>query len=286
MKDLDAGLAAHLAGGVTTLCWCWRIERRDGIVQGFTDHDRDVTFDGLTYEAASGFTATDMRDEVGLSVDNLEVSGALSSQSLEEAALQNGYYDDADVQIFRVNWMVPVQRVLMRSGSLGEVRRTGLNFTAEVRGLAHYLQQPSGRLYQYACDADLGDGRCKVVLDQAAYRATAIVAASDDSLRFGVTGLAAFSPGFFARGRVTVSDGPHASAMREIKSHVRRNDVDWLTMWTALAEPLDTGTHVVVTAGCDKRLKTCRDTFANVANFRGFPHIPGNEILTRVGRRD
>lgn len=285
MKDLDAGLAAHLASGVTTLCWCWRIERRDGVVQGFTDHDRDVMFDGLTYEAASGFTATDMRDEVGLSVDNLEVSGALSSQSLEEHALQNGHYDDASVQIFRVNWTAPDQRVLMRAGSLGEVRRTGLHFSAEVRGLAHYLQQPSGRLYQYACDADLGDGRCKIDLDQAAFRATAIVAESDDHLRFGVSGLAAFAPVFFARGQVTITDGMHAGAVREVKSHVRRNDVDWLTVWTALASPLDAGTEVVVTAGCDKRLKTCRDTFANVANFRGFPHMPGNEIITRVGRR-
>ena len=64
-----------------------------------------------------------------------------------EADLARGLYDDARVEIFRVNWAAPEQRVLMRSGSLGEVRRAGLTFTAEVRGLAHYLQQPKGRLY-------------------------------------------------------------------------------------------------------------------------------------------
>ncbi|MEZ5853946.1 MAG: phage BR0599 family protein [Hyphomicrobiaceae bacterium] len=28
--------------------------------------------------------------------------------------------------------------------------------------------------------------------------------------------------------------------------------------------------------GCDKRLETCRTKFANAANHRGFPHMPGN----------
>jgi len=59
MKALSPDLAAHLASGATTLCWCWRVVRRDGVVLGFTDHDRALTFDGTTYEAASGFTASD-----------------------------------------------------------------------------------------------------------------------------------------------------------------------------------------------------------------------------------
>lgn len=30
---------------------------------------------------------------------------------------------------------------------------------------------------------------------------------------------------------------------------------------------------------CDKRFATCRDTFANAENFRGFPHMPGNDAV-------
>jgi hypothetical protein len=33
--------------------------------------------------------------------------------------------------------------------------------------------------------------------------------------------------------------------------------------------------------GCDRALATCRDRFANVVNFRGFPHIPGNDFVLR-----
>ena len=55
MRTLPPGLAAHLQSGTTTLCWCWRLTRRDGVRQGFTDHDRDLNFDGTTFEAAAGF---------------------------------------------------------------------------------------------------------------------------------------------------------------------------------------------------------------------------------------
>lgn len=125
MKKLPENFANRLAGGITTLCWCWRVKRRDGAVQGFTDHDRDVAFDGTVFEAATGFSGSEMRDSVGLSVDNLEVTGALTSERLAEADLAAGLYDDARVEIFRVDWQSPQDRVLMRTGSLGEVRRAG-----------------------------------------------------------------------------------------------------------------------------------------------------------------
>lgn len=32
-------------------------------------------------------------------------------------------------------------------------------------------------------------------------------------------------------------------------------------------------------ATCDQRFETCRDVFANMANFRGFPHLPGTDFL-------
>jgi hypothetical protein len=56
MKHLPASLQSHLDTGATTLAWCWRVTRGDGGVLGFTDHDRDLTFDGTTFQAATGFT--------------------------------------------------------------------------------------------------------------------------------------------------------------------------------------------------------------------------------------
>ncbi|WP_291156667.1 DUF2163 domain-containing protein [Hyphomicrobium sp.] len=49
---------------------------------GFTDFDRDLVFDAVTYKAASGFTATAIEGQLGLAVSNLDVQGALLSDAL------------------------------------------------------------------------------------------------------------------------------------------------------------------------------------------------------------
>ncbi len=284
MKALPPALTAHLESGATTLCWCWRLTRRDGIVQGFTDHDRLLSFDGTDFEAAAGFTASEMKDQLGLGVDNVEVSGAISSDRLAEADLKAGLYDDAKVEIFRVNWQATAQRVLMRCGSLGEVRRAGIAFTAEVRGLTHYLQQPKGRLFQYACDADLGDARCGVDLDTPALKGTGAIAAVLSDRSFTATGLATFATEWFARGLVRFTSGAASGQAVEVKAHRRTVDAVTFELWQAARLPLVPGQTFTVTAGCDKALGTCRSKFANTVNFRGFPHMPGNDFVMAVAR--
>ncbi|MEP1253113.1 MAG: DUF2163 domain-containing protein, partial [Alphaproteobacteria bacterium] len=70
-------MQAALDGRATTHARCWKVERRDGTLFGFTDHDRALTIAGLSYEAATGFTATSIESSLGLAVDNLDVEGAL-----------------------------------------------------------------------------------------------------------------------------------------------------------------------------------------------------------------
>jgi uncharacterized phage protein (TIGR02218 family) len=284
MKTLSPALQAHLDSGTTTLAWCWRVTRRDSVRLGFTDHDRDLTFDGTSFEAASGFTASEIKDSIGLAIDNLDVQSALSTDTISEDDLAHGLFDDADVEIWRVNWSDPSQRVLMRKGSLGEVRRAGSAFTAEVRGLAHYLNQPKGRLYQYGCDADLGDIRCGVALTNPRLRGTGVITAVTSARAFAASGLAAFSTDWFTRGLVTITSGVNLGRTMEVRTHALAGATAALTLWQSLAHTPIVGDTFTVTAGCDKQFATCRDRFANAARFRGFPHMPGNDFITRIAR--
>jgi uncharacterized phage protein (TIGR02218 family) len=284
MKTLPPPLQAHLNTATTTLAWCWRIARTDGTRFGFTDHDRDLSFDNTVFEAATGFTASEIKDALGLSVDNLEVSSALKSDRLNEDDLAAGLYDDAAVEIWRVNWADPEQRVLMRSGSLGEVRRSGPAFTAEVRGLAHYLQQPKGRLYQSGCDADLGDARCGVDLDNPAFRGTGTVLAAASGRRLTASGLAAYAADWFTRGLLTFTSGANIGRAQEVKRHTLAGTATTVELWHPTAHPFAPGDTFTVTAGCDKQLATCRARFANALNFRGFPHMPGPDYVLAVAK--
>jgi uncharacterized phage protein (TIGR02218 family) len=284
VKALTEAFSTHLQSGATTLCWCWRLSRRDGSKLGFTEHDHDLVFDGTTFEAASGFTASEIREQVGLSVDNLEVAGALISDRLSETGLAAGDFDDAAIEIFRVNWQDTDQRILARKGSLGEVRRTGTAFAAEVRGLAHYLQQPRGRLFQYTCDADLGDARCTVDLDQPAFRATATVTVVADARRIIVDGLDDYVAGWFTRGILAFTSGANVGRAMEIKNHRPVSAGIEIELWQPMGDAITVGDTATATAGCDKRIETCTARFANAINYRGFPHMPGNDFVTAVAQ--
>ena len=201
MKSLPPALQAHLDEGTTTLAWCWRIARTDGVAFGFTDHDRTLTFDGTEFEPESGLTASEVRSGSDLSVDAQDAQGVLSSDRITETDILDGRWDNAAVEVWRVNWASPAQRVLLRRGAIGQIRRGRLAFVAEVRSLAHVLGQTVGRTFQANCDAALGDARCGVNLEAAAFKGTGAVI---DVLRDRVvtaSGLGAFAAGWFAFGR-------------------------------------------------------------------------------------
>ncbi len=288
MRPLSAALQDHLDSGATTLCWCWRVTRNDGVDFGFTDHDRDLAFDGTDFEASTGFTGTEIAGAVGLNVDSLDVEGALKSERLNEADLAAGLYDNALIEIYRVNWAAPAQRVLMRYGNLGEVSRGRHHFRAEVRGLAHELQQPKGRIVQYACDADLGDARCKVNLDHPDFRSNDGVVndLTSSPRRFGASGLGAYANNWFTRGLITWLSGANEGRTAEVRVHSKSCGTVRIELWQRPAEEVTLGDQFRIQAGCDKQLETCRAKFDNVPNFRGFPHVPGNDFLLSVARRE
>jgi len=170
MRTIPPALQARLDSGVTTLCRCWIVTRRDGTVQGFTDHDEDVPMGSTTCRAGTGLTGSEISQKHGLAVDSSELSGALSDDALNEDDLAAGLYDAAAVALWLVDWSEPSLKVLIASGTLGEVRRDGTAFVAEVRGLSQALGEESGRLYTSRCGADLGDGRCRVDLTSPTYQ--------------------------------------------------------------------------------------------------------------------
>ncbi|MEM8987903.1 MAG: DUF2163 domain-containing protein [Pseudomonadota bacterium] len=284
MRDFSTALTAHLQSGATTMCSCWKVTRKDGVVFGFTDHDRDISFDGVAYEAASGATGSAEETSSDLSVDNMSILGALSSSSLTPDALDAGVFDDATVEVFRVNWESTDQRYLARKGSIGEVRRDRNGYAAEVRGLAHYLDQSVGRRYQRGCDAVLGDGRCGVDLSAAAYRGVGAVTSVIDSRRFSVSGLDGFATDWFSRGRLVWTSGANANVDMDVKAHAKGAGVS-ITLWRPMSADVAVGDAFVVTAGCDKLFATCRDKFSNTVNFRGFHMMPGNDFAQSYPNR-
>ncbi|WP_048646609.1 DUF2163 domain-containing protein [Nitratireductor soli] len=286
MKTLPAGLQALLDSGVTTLCNCWRIARLDGQVFGFTDHDRPLTFAGTAFKPETGLSASEVSSSLGLAVDTMEVEGAVSSAEITEDDIALGLWDNAAVELWRVDWTDVDNRVILRKGSIGEVTRGDVAFMAELRGLAHALNQERGRKYQRPCDAVVGDARCTVDLDTAAFKGTGTVTTVSDDRLVTASGLSAFADEWFAQGVLTWTSGANDGTVTEVSGHLKQSGgLAGLTLWTRAARTIEPGDTFSVTAGCDKRFATCKAKFANQLNFRGFPHIPGNDFALGTAKR-
>lgn len=286
MKRLSPDLQAHLDSATTTLAWCWRLTRADGVRFGFTDHDQVLAFDGTAFEPESGLTASEIRTGSDLSVDAQDAEGALTSDRIIETDILAGLWDAAEVEVWRVNWADPGQRVLMRRGAIGEIRRGQTVFIAEIRSLAHILGQTVGRMFQSSCDADLGDARCRVNLEATVFTGSGAVLEPLRDRVFRAAGLGAFDPGWFAFGTLVWDSGENAGRRIEVLSHDVTDGIAILTLLEAPVWPIATGDSFTARAGCDKRIETCGAKFANSANFRGFPHIPGQDTILRYATRD
>jgi len=286
MKTLPAGLAAHLASGTTTICQCWKLTRTDGVVQGFTDHDRQITFDGTTFAAATGLEASEAVAQTGFAVGGMEVAGAIGSDNLEEQDLASGVYDSATVEVWLVNWGSPDERLKTRIGQLGEIKRTDGAFLAEIRGSSHRLDQTKGRVYAHFCDALLGDIQCGINLADAAYAGDGSIIQVDGDETILVTGLSGFDEGWFTYGQLTWTSGDNSERSVEVRYHGVSGAKTRLQLFQAPGRAMQIGDEFDITAGCDKAFATCRTKFANAVNFRGFPHMPGDDFTLTYPQRD
>jgi uncharacterized phage protein (TIGR02218 family) len=270
-------LAEHLAREITTACHCWRLVRPDGVVSGFTDHDRPLTVDGTLFEPGTGFSASEARDTLGLAVDTVDVEGALSSATISEAEIADGLYDRATVETLLVNWRAPQDFAVLRKATIGKITRSDGRFVAELESLAHALDRPNGRYVTRACDAELGDARCGVLLDHPDYTGAGAVLSVETAKTAAVSGLDGFASGWFSHGTIQWTTGARAGRSEFIVGHRKEAGSVTLTLRPGGGPPVGVGDAFTAKAGCGKTFATCKAKFANALNFRGFPHLPGND---------
>ena len=270
-------LAAHLGHGVSTTCRAWALTRRDGVVMGFTDHDRALAFEGMTFRPDTGLSARAVAASTGLAVNNTEALGALSDSALNEADIEAGRYDGAAVRAWVVNWQDVSQRLAIFAGTIGDIRRAGGAFEAELRGLTDALNVPLGRVYQTSCSAVLGDRGCSFDLDTPGYVSERAAEDVAETRVFRFAAMTGFAPDWFRHGVLRVTSG----AAQGLSGMIKRDRMDGadrvIELWHPLGAEVAPGDALRIEAGCDKRRETCRFKFDNLINFQGFPDIPGDD---------
>jgi uncharacterized phage protein (TIGR02218 family) len=261
-----------LDGALSAIAFCWRIERADGAGVALTSHDEAIRVGGTVYEAAPGMMPAAVQHKSGLEANGSEIAGAITSGSIAEDDLLLGRWDGARVTMTAVDWQQPeAEAIALMNGELGEVRLERGEFKAELRGAAARLDAPICPETSPECRAELGDKRCRIDLAGRSVTATVLsIEGNEIVLDQAIAedflwGRARFLTGANC-GLVTVLVGTSGSriSLRDI----------------ARAEIVP-GDRIELRHGCDKSFATCVARFANAENFRGEPHLPGNDLLTR-----
>lgn len=281
MRQLSAEFSSHIASGATNLCWCWKIVRTDGVTLGFTDHDQPLSFDALTYQPAHGLDGGEVSAKLGAGVDTSEVLGVLHNDAISDDDLTLGRYDGATVTTFRVNWLDTSVRDRQRVDTIGEITREDGLFRAELRSQQQAMNIVRGRRYQRLCDADLGDGRCGVDIENATFKAAASVVQIVNRHTLNLGTLSGFAKGWFSHGKAIWSDGQRVGLTDGVIVHALNGSDHLLSFALPVGDWVEAGDALTLYVGCDKAHATCRLKFANIENFRGFPHIPGSDFLLR-----
>ncbi|MCB2015852.1 MAG: DUF2163 domain-containing protein [Sphingobium sp.] len=263
-----------LAQELVTLAFCWRLERRDGVAIGLTSHDRDLVIGGIIYEAAPGLVPSAIRRGTGLEPESMDLKGAITSDAISEADLNAGKWDGAALYLYLTEWTEPgtLWLELMR-GELGTVQQQDESFSAELAGPVSVLGRPVAPETSPGCRALLGDKACRI--DMAHHRRVVTIASTADEV-VAVSG-GGLVNGDYLFGTLRWLEGANCGLTQSIVA----NDAGSVTLADVPAFAVTAGTRALLTEGCDKLMATCSGRFANAANFRGEPYLPGSDLLTR-----
>lgn len=257
---------------ISALALCWRIDRSDGAGLALTSHDQDLLHGGVSYRAEAGMLPSAISKNAGVEPTSGEVAGALRTDALTEQDLALGRWDQSRLRLIAADWSDPaIEAIHLGDGELGEVSTDGGSFSVELRGAASRLAGPVCPSTSPECRAQLGDKSCRI--DLAGRRVRASVLALD-----GATIL--LDRELDERhlfGRLRYLSGANCG-LSTIVLAVSGGQVSVRDLPRADIEP---GCVIEVREGCDKRFETCGTRFNNAVNFRGEPHLPGNDLLTR-----
>jgi len=263
-----------LSREASTIALCWRLERRDGAAIGFTSHDRDLFIQGLNYRAAPGMLPSAVALSDGFDIDSLDVEGALSADAIRGEDLAAGRWDDARLFLFMADWEDPSQMLPIARGTLGDVGIKGSAFEAELRGPTAALDRPVVEQTSPECRAELGDKRCRVDMAARIVRAKVASVVEEDLIEVD---RAEPRPNAYGYGRLRWLSGANSG----LSAQLLWSDGARLKLSEPPAFAPEAGDLVEVREGCERSFATCLARFGNAANFRGEPHLPGMDLLTR-----
>lgn len=285
-------MKAHLQGTLTVGVFV-KATAKDGTVLRIWNGTRNKIVDGELY-LAYPLSPTRFETAKDLKADNMELM-AVYANDFTARFLRARRWQGARVEYRILNYkdftMGYAERRVMFLGKTTVGKHSG---KVELLSLSSKLAEPVGQTCNKECDVSrLGDTRCGVDLetvDVQGYAITIDAEIVDVDNRQQVTvafdgDIEPSSPGttvapdqLFRRGTFLFSSGENDGG----EGLILTNTGNLLTFYLPLHYLPEVGDTLTITSGCDRKINTCRDKFANAERFRGHPYVPGRSKLFKL----
>jgi uncharacterized phage protein (TIGR02218 family) len=258
----------HLESDILTIALCIKIVTSSNIVLGFTQSTSDLIIDGITYNANPGFLVDKFTSEQS------KIDFIINDQQIKIEDIMHGDYDNARIEVFLINYLDLNQKKLnLYSGYISKIKIQNDSIaTADIESIEKYLDRYVTKKYSPICRAELGDASCNVHLDQ--YKEDSKV----DLVISNTLISATLQKQYYSNGEIAFKSGLNQGKTYKVISY---NNLQILLL-TPTDQKVEIGDKFTITAGCDKTISMCKNTFDNINNFRGEPHIPGCDYLYKT----
>lgn len=263
---------------------CLRIVCRNGLTVRLTDYPVDLTMSNATvYKTNSGYEFTAYAAESGMAASAVDLEGIVDLAGVSRDALRSGVFDGARCYLFACDFLNPVEDYEPIVASiLGKTKIVDDRYTIEEMALIDLLGQSVGDTYTAQCRKVFGGqefGGCHVNL--AALTVTGAITHVTSGLVVRDSARAEAADRF-AQGSLTWTGGANVGlAAQQVESYAADGTI---TLYEPPFYPAAVGDTYSLVPGCRKRLEDCRDKFANVARFGGYPWIPVGSQYRAIGQ--
>jgi len=274
-NQLNSPLHALTVAGAVRWVKCWKWTRTDGEVLRFCDGNREITLSGDVYSPVGGFSASAEESTDGVRAGNRDLKGVLRDERITFADLDAGKYRGCRIEEFIVDLMYPWKGNLRRNSyHIINTSFNGETYEVDLDGPLTKLGITRGYTHQRSCSVEnFGDARCGFDLE--AVRVSASVTVVDSRKQLQTTIPTGEGEEFYDEGQITWGVGSANEGLKsDVKAYSEANGVIVLQVETPY--DIEVGDDFTIVPGCNREFSTCQ-RFQNEANFRGFPHIPGND---------
>jgi uncharacterized phage protein (TIGR02218 family) len=291
MQPLTA--AAHLTVNNTNhLVTLFRIARVDGTILRFSSSDRAIEFEGFSYSpgaapptshaANRGSTQASNAERASeLEAGTLDIRTAISSAGITLEDLHSNKYIDAVITEYVVDgrfpWLGAISTQVFAVESMTWDRETAV---ANLSTTARKLQDKQGGLYTRNCRHKLGENDGTVGCFFTVVEDTITVSAVTSRAAFRCTNGVTRATGWSSFGYLEWLTGDNAGDVCNVKQDTQfSGSTHDLILELPTHFDIQVGDTAKLAPGCDLRVSTCETKFSQLANFGGFPDVPGNDEI-------